>query len=273
EMIENFFKPFMGGIFLDRSLETSSRMFEFVFRMFSLGDTTLPAQGMEAIPKELAKGLPENSIRLNTRVDAVSPGVVRLDYANASEEVLNSPYIVVATNPMECHRLLPAVEIPPCRDVSVFYYTMATPPFKEPMLILNGDEPGPINNLCILSQVAPGYAPKGQSLLSVTVLGMCDDEVEIEKKVRLQLKDWYGSSADTWRYLKKVSVKEAIPHAIGGKSDLKPRSLEFKNGIWVCGDHQDTASINGAMASGRRVAEAIIAKVSPKSLSSVSGKS
>ncbi|MDX1548792.1 MAG: FAD-dependent oxidoreductase, partial [Rhodothermales bacterium] len=49
-IIERFFRPFFGGIFFDPALQTSSRMFDFVFRMFALGDTALPAEGMEALP-------------------------------------------------------------------------------------------------------------------------------------------------------------------------------------------------------------------------------
>ena len=37
KIIDRFFKPFFAGIFLESSLKTSSRMFEFVYKMFGEG--------------------------------------------------------------------------------------------------------------------------------------------------------------------------------------------------------------------------------------------
>ena len=62
-IIDRFFRSFYGGIFLERDLRTSSRMFEFTFKMFSRGSATLPAQGMGQISKQLAQHLPEDRIR------------------------------------------------------------------------------------------------------------------------------------------------------------------------------------------------------------------
>jgi phytoene dehydrogenase-like protein len=71
KMIASFFRPFLSGIFLEKNLFTSSRMFNFVFKMFSEGDTVIPAKGMGEIPKQLAKDLNEHELLLNTRVIAV----------------------------------------------------------------------------------------------------------------------------------------------------------------------------------------------------------
>ena len=86
-MIDRFFRPFLGGIFLDQELQTSSRMFQFVFRMFSLGNACLPEEGMEAIPRQLADGLPPNSIRFGTPVTQVWQDGVRLDSGYAPGEL------------------------------------------------------------------------------------------------------------------------------------------------------------------------------------------
>src|SRR5271167_4724914 len=43
EMIHRFFRPFIGGILLDGSLSSSSRMFEFIFKMLSEGSTCVPS--------------------------------------------------------------------------------------------------------------------------------------------------------------------------------------------------------------------------------------
>src|SRR4029450_9831904 len=56
EMVDRFFRPLFGGVLLDRELGTSSRMFEFVYRMLALGDVSLPARGMGAISGQCAGG-------------------------------------------------------------------------------------------------------------------------------------------------------------------------------------------------------------------------
>lgn len=46
-------------------------MLDFVFRMFSEGNTALPNSGMMAIPRQLASGLPEDCIHLNSPVESL----------------------------------------------------------------------------------------------------------------------------------------------------------------------------------------------------------
>ena len=75
-MIDGFFRAFYGGIFLERELRTSSRMFEFTFQMFTDGYATLPAGGMRTIPEQLAEQLPPGNIHLNTAVRSVEERAV-----------------------------------------------------------------------------------------------------------------------------------------------------------------------------------------------------
>ena len=93
-MVDAFFRPFFGGIFLERNLATSDRLMYFVFRMFSEGAATLPAAGMQAIPNQLAAWLPASSIRLNTRVAEVTANGVVL----TSGEHLTAAAVVLATD-------------------------------------------------------------------------------------------------------------------------------------------------------------------------------
>ena len=139
-----------------------------------------------------------------------------------------------------------------------FYFDADQPPVTEPILVLNGDGEGPINNLCVPSQVSRGYAPAGRSLVSVTVVGEDAAMDRSMEAVRSQLRSWFGKTVDGWRHLKTYDIPYALP-------DLRPPALEpvakvsrVREGVFVCGDHCDTASINGAMASGRRAAEAVL---------------
>lgn len=63
-IIDRFFRPFLGGIFFDNQLRTSSRLTSFVMRMLATGSNCLPAQGIGAITEQLASRLPPDSIRL-----------------------------------------------------------------------------------------------------------------------------------------------------------------------------------------------------------------
>ena len=166
EMIDAFFRPFFGGILLDRSLSASSRMLEFVFRMMAEGDVAVPAAGMGAIPEQMAGRLPEGTVRLGARVASVSPREVRLE----SGETVGGDAVVIATEGPEAARLasLPA---PGSRPVTCLYFAAERAPIAEPLLVLDGDESGPVNNLCFPSQVAPSYAPAGAALVSASVIG------------------------------------------------------------------------------------------------------
>ena len=156
DIIDRFLRPWFAGVFLDESLSTSSRFFRFVFRMFSMGDASLPARGMQQIPRQLAAQLPLESLQLNARVKLLNEESVELD----SGEVLDAAAIVVATEGPEAVRLI-GNDIDPVKSNGTvcMYFAAERPPISEPILVLNGDAQGPVNHLCVPSQVTSDYAP------------------------------------------------------------------------------------------------------------------
>ena len=62
-MVTRFFQPFLGGIFFDRSLRVTSRLFTFVMRCLATGSNCLPARGIGAVAGQMASRLPGGSIR------------------------------------------------------------------------------------------------------------------------------------------------------------------------------------------------------------------
>ncbi len=92
-IIERFFRPFVGGIQLDPSLQTTRRMFDVILRSLIVGDVAVPALGMGAIPAQLAGHLPSGVVRLNTHVVGVVPGVVSL----LGGKTVTASRIIVAT--------------------------------------------------------------------------------------------------------------------------------------------------------------------------------
>ena len=255
-MIQPFFRPFLAGIMLDPNLGGSSRMFEFVFRMFARGEAALPANGMQAIPEQLAETLPKDAITLNATVIRAEGGEVTLE----SGKTINAKAIVLATEAPEAAALSDQVEAGESCSVACLYFAAPSPPVEEGILVLNGDGDGPINNLSVLSNAAPSYAPDGQSLISVSVLGnpLQGDDALLQS-VQSQLASWYGAQTADWRHLRTYRVTYALPDQAPPFLSPPTKSARLAPGLYACGDYMDTASINGALAAGRRAAEAILA--------------
>jgi phytoene dehydrogenase-like protein len=253
KLIDRFFRPFLGGIMLDSSLMPSSRMFEFVFKMMSEGDTVVPARGMGEIPKQLAGRLPADTIRYNQRVTAISRHSVTL----ASGETIPGGAVLVATDGAEAARLA-GVPPPRWRSVTCSYYEAPEPPLPGPWLILNGNNQWPINNIAVMSEVAPAYAPPGKALLSISVLGKpTQTEHELQTAVTAQLERWFGKASRDWRHLRTYRIPHAQPETM--PKPPKPASTRLASGVYAAGDFQVMPSIQFAMLAGRNAAEAITA--------------
>jgi phytoene dehydrogenase-like protein len=254
EMIHHFFRPFLGGILLDGELKSSSRMFEFVFKMLSEGDTSLPARGMGAIPAQLAEKFQADALRLNTRVEALHENELTL----AGGETLRARATVIAAEGPSAAHLVGEVE-PASRSVTCFYFAAEESPLAEPILALNGDGAGPINNFVVISKIAPSYAPARKHLVSVTVLGIHQlTDAQLGGFIIAQMKNLFGKAASAWQLLRSYRITHAQPQQYPGALEPPQRPVRIRPGVYTCGDHRDNASINGALASGRRAAEAVL---------------
>lgn len=253
-MIDIFFRPFLGGIFLESRLATSNRFFEFVFRMFSSGDVVLPSGGMRAIPLQLAECLPEDVIRLNSKVAQIHQGQVQLE----SGETITAKAILLATDAVDAAKLSPQTLPKTFNQVHCLYFATPKAPLNLPILALNGVSGKLVNNLCVPSLVAPSYAPAGQHLVSVSVLETSLDPEQLTHAVIGELREWFGDTVNEWRFLKSYNIRRALPRLTVPENTLTPQSPQLTEGLFSCGDYLDTPSINGAMATGRRAAEAIL---------------
>jgi len=255
KMIDRFFRPFLGGVFFDRELGISSRMFEFGFRMFSSGETALPGGGMEAIPTQIASRLPSESVRLNARVESIQDQSAIL----SNGEKLTARALVLAGEGPETARLLGEEKRPGSRSTTCLYFAADEPPFMEPLLILNGEAEGPVNSVTISSLVAPAYAPGGQALIAVTIIGLPslrDDQ--LTEAVRNQLAGWFGPKVSTWRHLRTYWIRHALPLQIPPLPDPTAPVRPVRPGLYACGEYGNPASLQWAMFSGRKAAEAVI---------------
>lgn len=266
-IIDRFFRPFFGGITLDASLSGSSRMFEFIFKMMAEGHVTVPRLGMGKITEQMAAKLPEDCIRYNSPVK-------NIDFENSSvvlsgDRRLKARAIIVATEGLEAKRLCPSIQAPGFREVTCLYFSADKAPTQEPLLVLNGDinpdgdqsKSGLINNLAVLTNVSPELAPPGKHLISVSVL---DDQglsqENLIDKVAQELQTWFGTEASSYEHIKNYQIRQALPDQSPPwlETSQKPVSIsESGQTIYLCGDHRETASIHGAMVSGRRAAEQV----------------
>ncbi len=257
QVVEAFFRPFFGGVFLESELATSSRFFEFAFANFARGEATLPAHGMGAIPAQLAARLPEGCLELGARVGAVGPEHVEL----AGGERRRARAVVVATEAAAAARLVPGLDVPESNAVGCLHFDAPRAPLEDAWLVLAADRAGPVSNLCVPSEVAGSYAPPGRSLVSASVLGACSEkDADLEAAVRAQLVGWFGAPVRDWRLLRIDRIPDALPRLEPGAGAVERPARE--GDLFVCGDHRGMPSLQGAMVSGRRAAESVAVSLS-----------
>ena len=253
-MVDRFWRPLFAGIQLDPDLEVSSRRFDVILRMLAVGPTAVPSAGIGAVTTQLADGLPAGTVQLDSRVDRLDGTSVML----ADGPTLGPRAVVVATEGPEAHRLLgPVVVDPGSRAVACCWYATPEAPLAGTALALDGDPGGPARNVAVLSNVAPSYAPDGRSLVAAAVPGPAALDPGVDRRVVEQLARWFGASTGDWQHLRTDVIAHGQPRQA---PPLAPRRrVDLGGGRFVCGDHRDTASLQGAMFSGGRTAAAVVA--------------
>jgi phytoene dehydrogenase-like protein len=251
-IITNFFSPFFRGIFLEDKLETSSRMFEFVFKMFSQGYAAVPAKGMGQIPEMIKNQLQRTEIRFNCPVASVEgPQLILADGTQ-----LVADRIMVAVQP---DRLMKQLEgqFAPSRKVINLYFSAPKSFLGRPMIgLLTGQKV--INNLVFMDDVSKDYAPAGKSLLSVTVLDSVLSEKELIKTVQGELEYLSGIKGEQFKPLKTFVINHALPQVADLKFSIPFTECKVLDQVFLAGDYLLHGSINAAMTSGRTAAEAVI---------------
>jgi phytoene dehydrogenase-like protein len=258
QIINRFFRPFFGGVFLEDDLTTSSNFFQFCFKNFFLGDAAIPALGIGEIPAQLARALPENSLRLKTTVSSVSGRTVTLD----TGETLTGEAVVLAVDAASSARLRslapPTIQSFNHTTCTYFSATASTRPDSlkaDKLLMLNTKRSSAVHNLTVLSDVAPAYAPTNQLLISVSTQGLTHvDQKALTAQIRTELTGWFGESVREWQHLRTDHIPQALP-TYGPDTVHQP--LRLGDGLYQCGDQTAYPSLNAAMQTGRLVAEMI----------------
>jgi protoporphyrinogen oxidase len=260
-IINQFFRPFFGGIFLENDLNTSSRMLEFVFKMFGEGHAAIPADGMQAIPQMLLDQLSQTEILLETIVEKIERNKVILN----TGESLQADIIVIATQP---DKLLPqmAGQFNGYQSVINLYYESDVAPTKQALIGLVPSEDFLINNFCVMNNTASNYAPEGKYLISVSVNDNKDCEPSaMYNKVVNELRALYPSLIKAEiKFVKQYIIDKALPKIDDFQYSMKPSNAKVQDGIYLAGDYLLNGSINAAMLSGRLAALAIYEDIKGK---------
>jgi phytoene dehydrogenase-like protein len=262
--VENFVAPFYGGITLDRSLSTSRRVFEYTFKMLSEGRTVVPADGMGAIPAQLAAKARNAGATIHTDRAVES---LRADDDGATvytaDEAVDADAVVVATDPRSARDLTGVSAIPTdARGCVTQYYSLPESLPVGPTIVLNAADAAP-NSVAPLSTVAPEYAPTGSELLSATFLGddpLDESEASLERQTREALSSWFPRrSFEKLERVHTSRIEFAQFDQPPGVHDDLPGTRAPHGRAYLAGDYTRWSSIQGAMESGQDAAAAVLA--------------
>ncbi|MFN8615425.1 MAG: FAD-dependent oxidoreductase [Vampirovibrionales bacterium] len=238
KFIDAFWTPFLRGIFLEAELATPAKLFRFIFKMFATGTAALPAEGMEALPKTMAKNLSHTEFCLNMGVQSATRNSVLLESGQtltANKVIWAAPNAPIGSAKQEW------------RATTCVYYMAPVAPIAEKVLLVNGTGEGLINTVCVPTMIQPAYRKETTEghLVSVSLLGTHPNP---RPKVEAELAKWFGADAlASWQWIKTNVIPQALPVWHG---ETPPQDEDHK-GIWHCGDTTTYPSLNGALASGR----------------------
>jgi phytoene dehydrogenase-like protein len=259
--INSFARPFYGGIFLDRTLDISARMFLFTVKMLAGGRTVVPEGGMGAIAAQLAARLPAGSVRLDTRVE----GIVEADgravgVTLPGGEEMQGDAVVIATDALTAGRMtqreLPSDPV----SAACVYFASGESLYKGPRIVLNTEPGAFVSHAAQLTNVAPSYAPSGQHLLSATVLGLPDlTDAELADRCRADMAAWFsGRDLSRLRHLATYRIRFARLKQPPGIFATLPPNATPTLGLFLAGEYTESSSIHGAMHSGEKAAQAVL---------------
>ena len=250
QIIESFFKPFYRGIFLEKDLSTSSRMFEFIFKMFAEGTAALPAEGMGAIPNQIASVLAPDQIKLHARVVEIKDNAVLLE----NGDTLEAAAVIVAMDQPN----LPDKNIAKARSNTTFYFTANKSTGLGRMIALPNQPKGLINSITELTQIQKSYSEANKPLISVSVVGDLSkmNEENSIKSVDKQLNQIFKNKVQ-FTHLKTIYVPYSLPNQEEVRYELTRAEVRLSDTVFRCGDYLLNGSLNAAMYSGRIAAEAV----------------
>ncbi|RSS58307.1 FAD-dependent oxidoreductase [Streptomyces sp. WAC06614] len=241
-------RPLLATLLCDPDLGTSSRVADLALRGFAQGRLAVPEGGAATLPALLAAGLPTGTIRTGVRVRSVATNVV----VTEDHGEFRCRSVLLATGARAAAALLPGLRVPAFHEMTVIHHGLPGGLPSDGSLMLDGDPKWPVAHTAVMSAVDPGRAPAGRALVTTTVLGPPPPP----RTVAARLARLYEVSTREWDLLAVHHTREAVP-AMPPPHDLR-RPVRVLSGLYVCGDHRDTNTVQGALHSARRAAAAVL---------------
>ncbi|SDH14378.1 NAD(P)/FAD-dependent oxidoreductase [Microbacterium pygmaeum] len=259
-------EPFLAGVIGEDLAredqdgpETSDAFARLLIRMFALGAPGVPAAGIAALPAQLAHvaRVAGVEIRLGHSVTGIASGPRAVDVAIRGADSLTARSVVLAVGPESVSSLV-EIPAPPTRGLQTWWFATDAAPTPSAMLHVDGRRRGPIVNAVVMSHAAPTYAPPGRHLVSATCLLPHGGAAPVpEAVVRTQLAEMWGTGASDLELLRRDDIPDALSAQAAPLRTITPARIT--EAVYVAGDHRDTASIQGALVSGDRVARSVLA--------------
>jgi phytoene dehydrogenase-like protein len=247
--VDRLLRPFFSGVLLEEQLTTSSRFVDLMLRMFVRGSSAVPAGGMQQIAEQLGSRLPVGSLHLRLPALGVDAHEVATDAGTVAARA-----VVVATDVDSADELIGGgLERPKWKGVTTFYHAAALAPLDEPILLLDTDD-SPVNNTVVITAAAPSYSADQRALVATSLVHDGRPPWD-EAAVRSRLAVLYDVSTAEWEHISTYDIPRALPAMPAPHNFRKP--VRHGN-VFVCGDHRDTSSIQGALVSGERTALAVL---------------
>ncbi len=250
--IQKFLTPFFRGIFLDPNLTTSSRLFTYYLKQFCLGRAMLPTQGIGAIPTQIASHCNPKRLLTQQEVIAINGNQIHIK----DQESIQADAILCTTDASTASTLSHIPNIP-YHHTNCFYFSAPSPPIASPTLHLDGLS-GPINNFYCPSLLSSSLSPKNTYLLSFTTLPTHNTIIH-ENEILAHAKQYFGHEVSTWSFITKYSIPKALPMQPQHYGHI--RTSFNAPPLYFAGDWTIQGSIQGALYSGRRLAEDIIKRL------------
>ena len=260
DFIDRFARPFWGGITLDRSLSVSAGVVRFTTKMFLAGDGVLPRDGVAAVPRAIAAGLPDGTVQTSTPVEGLVVEGTRVTGVRVGGSTVEAAAVVVATDPPAAARLTGIGAIPTDGVGCVTVYLASdTDPGIDTMLTIDGTGAQPVNHIAPLSAVQPSYAPEGQHLMAAVLLGdeaLARDGEENGRIARESVGTMLRQEG--WRVVDVVPVPFSLYRQVPGIHRRLPDATTGVQGLFLASDATVDASVNGAIMSGEDAAHAVV---------------
>ncbi|MDH6227300.1 FAD-dependent oxidoreductase [Streptomyces sp. MJP52] len=247
---EGFLRPLLASLLCDPELVGSSRCADLALRAWATGRLCVPEGGAEVVPELLARALPPGTVHTGVRVTSVSTTSV----TTAGHGEFRCRAVLLATGARAAAELLPGLRVPDFHPVTVVHHTTTEAPDTGSFLLLDAERGGPVAHTAVVSRVDPTRAPEGRALISSTVLGT--PPADVDRAARDHLARLYGVPTRSWETLAVHHTAEAVP--VTRPPHDPRRSVRLLAGLYVCGDHRDTGTVQGALHSGRRASAAVL---------------